>query len=240
MCATRLMPLAQNRGSCSAPGDLRAELGAEFAPDGGDVHPHLLEHPPAHHAHHAAAALRAVLRSGATTRCARTGPPADRPAGHRCASSIASNAAHSRSRSASNQARAASCSAGMRRRRKRSFSGELSVIGACSMPSDRVARAAAACCRGESAPLVSAALLPIGADRGPCRAWMRAALAGRPRFRRVPPHAGRTGDLRGRWLSRPPPPSATTATAESVTKRDFLNSSPARPPRSAPPPSPGR
>ena len=38
--------------------DLRAELRAELAPDGGDVHADLLEHPPAHHAHHAAAAAR--------------------------------------------------------------------------------------------------------------------------------------------------------------------------------------
>ena len=58
ICATRLMPLAQNRGSVCGAGDLGAELRAELAPHGGDVHAHLLEHPPAHHAHHAAAAAR--------------------------------------------------------------------------------------------------------------------------------------------------------------------------------------
>ena len=40
--------------------DLAAELRAELAEHGRDVHADLLEHPPLHHAHHAAAAARAV------------------------------------------------------------------------------------------------------------------------------------------------------------------------------------
>ena len=48
--------------------NLRREIGAEFAPNGGDVHPHLLEDAPAHDPHFAAAApvvAPVVARSGA-------------------------------------------------------------------------------------------------------------------------------------------------------------------------------
>ena len=41
--------------------DLGSEFRAEFAPDGGDVHAHLFEHPAAHHAHDAATAGAAVF-----------------------------------------------------------------------------------------------------------------------------------------------------------------------------------
>ena len=86
-------------------GDLRAELRAELAPHGGDVDADLLEHPPAHHAHHAAAAVARRPRSAAPGGALEA---AGRAIGQGivASSSIASNAAHSRSRSASNQARA--------------------------------------------------------------------------------------------------------------------------------------
>ena len=72
ICATRLMPDAQNRGSSSSPGiALRAlqaalRLGPERAVDGRDVHPDLLEHPPlAHHRHHPAAGVGLALAGAA-------------------------------------------------------------------------------------------------------------------------------------------------------------------------------
>ncbi len=67
ICATRLMPEAQNRGSSLDPG--HAARGhrllrrvAQRAVHGRDVDPDLLEHPAAaHHAHQPAAGVRAVI-----------------------------------------------------------------------------------------------------------------------------------------------------------------------------------
>jgi hypothetical protein len=68
ICATRLMPEAQKRGSSSMPGDALARGHrllrpfAQRAVDGRDVDADLLEHAAAaHHAHQPAAGIRAVL-----------------------------------------------------------------------------------------------------------------------------------------------------------------------------------
>ena len=61
MCATRLMPRGPEARILGGARDLRAEVRAELAPDGRDVDADLLEHPAVHHAHHAAAAVAAIL-----------------------------------------------------------------------------------------------------------------------------------------------------------------------------------
>ena len=127
ICATSEMPLAQKRGSSAAPGISLAELGRELAEHGRDVDADLLEHAAAHHRHRAAAAARRAARP-----CARSGRAAARrrraPA---YSSSIASNAAQMRSRSASNQAAA------------RCWRSEAAPARGCSLSSGRCLRCAA-------------------------------------------------------------------------------------------------
>ncbi len=138
MCATRLMPLAQNRGSCSAPGICARNSGLNspqtvetFTPTFSNTRPRitLITPPP-------------PSDPSGVGRChaVRLNRPAGRSAsGPSCASSIASNAAHSRSRSVSNQARAgcfsARCGGGA------TCSVADCGMGACSWQFRRVARA---------------------------------------------------------------------------------------------------
>ena len=75
ICAIRLMPLAQKRGSSLRAFHLLGEFGREGAMHGGDMHAHFLEQPAPHHAHHAAALVLAVGREGA-----RQGVRTKRPA----------------------------------------------------------------------------------------------------------------------------------------------------------------
>ena len=53
-------PARPEPGILGGPGDFAAEFGRELAEDGGDVDADLLEHPPVHDRHRAAAAARAL------------------------------------------------------------------------------------------------------------------------------------------------------------------------------------
>ena len=170
-------------------GDLRAELRAELAPDGGDVDPDLLEHLSAHQADDAAAAVRCRPAVGAGPGRCRSNRPAaglgqvrgaPRPGGSRpraAASSIASNAAHSRSRSASNQARAAR--AAPHAARGAGFPVAAFAHGGCSVHAIRVARVGAAGAGGRVA----------GAEQAAPR-LRRAAASGRSAWQMIGQAAG--------------------------------------------------
>ena len=71
MWAIRLTPVAKKRRSCSVPRHGLGELRAELAMHGRDMHPHLLEQAPVHHAHDAPRRPRDGARASVRTVRAR-------------------------------------------------------------------------------------------------------------------------------------------------------------------------
>ena len=180
MCATRLMPQAQKRGSCSAPGICARNSGLNSPQTVETFTPTFSNTPPAHHAHHAAAAVRAVLGRARPRGADEPRRPARSPSG----------AVVLRPRSPRTRRRAGRAAPRTRRGRRpaarhaaagqaRSFSGDLSGLRGLFHAAGRGSPSAAACCGGESALLVSATLLADRCgSRGPCRAWARPAPGG--------------------------------------------------------------
>ena len=134
-------------------GDLAAELRAELAPHGGDVHADLLEH---RARASRSSPRRRRLRASGVGRGPRGADEAARPAEPggvvraRASSSIASNAAHSRSRRSSNQARAASCSLACGGGAGSVIRADLSGLRGLFHAAGRGSPSGAACCGAKS------------------------------------------------------------------------------------------